>query len=752
MQIIHAHWATTLLADAILRRLCHDVYLPLFDFKHLSTKPETPVMLVLRLKVVFVLLTASACFISSQVACAQLPRLTPAKPVTEPQATLGPFDEWVASVAISPGGKHVVTGTYDAIQISPSDSSGSSRVVKHKLGRVRCLSFSPDGTRVFAGGFRKIAVLDAKSWNVEQELNEHRAYVTAISVSSDGKSLASASEDATLRVWNLSNGKSRVLHAEKEDPITGVAFSPNGKQLAVASGDDTRPTRPGHVRLIDATSGDVIHEFEKHDRATTGVAFSPDGKLVASTGFDERVKLHSVKSGKLLQDYDGHSRPTNKAAFLPSGTHIVSASGGRAVGKNEIHVWEVKTGETVKSVESHKGPVFDVAVSRDGKLIASVSRDGTAKIWASGTLTGASDGTNPIVAGVGNLATSLIEKPARKNSVNPNAANSKTESTEVGNAEKKVVRVGMIGLDTSHCLAFTKLLNDPNATADLAGFRMVAVYPKGSPDIESSTSRVPGYIEQMKKLDVKIVDDLAELVGQVDAILLETNDGRPHLEQIVPALKAGLPVFVDKPIAGSVTDAVAMFELGRHFKTPLFCSSSLRFSNGPQALRAGSIGKILGCSTYSPCSLEKTHPDLFWYGIHGVEMLFTVMGTGCESVTRASSKDFELVTGTWNDGRIGTFRGIRSGKSGYGGTAFGEKGIVPVGKYDGYKPLVVEIVKFFKTRKVPVTEEETLEIYAFMEASDESKRQDGVPVTLASVMKKARAEAAKKVKEFLARK
>lgn len=711
-------------------------------------------MLVLRLKVAFALLTASAYFISSQPVCAQLPGLTPAKPAAQPQATLGPFDEWVASVAISPDGKHVITGTYDAIQISSSDSSGSSRVVKHKLGRVRCLTFSPDGAKVFAGGFRKIAILDAKSWSVEQELNEHRAYVTAISVAADGTSLASASEDATLRVWNLSNGKSRVLHAEKEDPITGVAFSPDGKQLAVASGDDTRPTRPGHVRLIDATSGDVVHEFEKHDRATTGVVFSPDGKLVASTGFDEKIKLHSVESGELLQDYDGHSRPTNKATFLPSGTHIVSASGGRAVGKNEIHVWEVKTGETVNSVESHKGPVFDVAVSRDGKLIASASRDGTAKIWESSTLTGISEGKNPVVAGVGNLAalaTSLIEKPAREDSANP-TVESKAESTEAEDTEKKVVRVGMIGLDTSHCLAFTKLLNDPNATPDIAGFRMVAVYPKGSPDIESSTSRVPGYTEQMKKLGVKIVDDLDELVGQVDAILLETNDGRPHLEQIVPALKAGLPVFVDKPIAGSVTDAVAMFELGRHFKTPLFCSSSLRFSNGPQALRGGSIGKILGCSTYSPCSLEKTHPDLFWYGIHGVEMLFTVMGTGCESVTRASSKDFELVTGTWNDGRIGTFRGIRSGKSGYGGTAFGEKGIVPVGKYDGYKPLVVEIVKFFKTRKVPVTEEETLEIYAFMEASDESKRQNGAPVTLASVMKKAREEAAQKVKEILARK
>ncbi len=712
-------------------------------------------MPVLRRSFIVTLLATSFFLLVSGFATAQLPGLTPAKAVAEPQATLGPFDEWVASVAISPDGKQVVTGTYDEIQISPSGSSGSSHVVKHKLGRVRCLAFSPGGARLFAGGFRKIVVLDAKSWSVEQELNEHRAYFTAISISPDGKSLASASEDATLRLWNLQNGQSKVLRQEKEDPITGVAFSPDGKQLAVASGDDTRPTRPGHVRLLDATSGDVVHEFEKHDRATTGVAFSPDGKLVASTGLDERVKLHSVESGKLLQDYDGHSRPTNRAVFLPSGTHIVSVSGGRAVGKNEIHVWEVKTGETVNSVDAHKGPVFDVAVSRDGKLIASASRDGTSKVWQSSALTGDSGGTNAVVAGVSNLAalaTSLLGNADGKGPAEPKAAGDKAEPAEATAADKKIVRIGMIGLDTSHCIAFTKLLNDPKATADVAGFRVVAVYPKGSPDIESSTSRVPGYIEQMKTLDVKIVNDLDELVGQVDAILLETNDGRPHLEQIIPALKAGLPVFVDKPIAGSVTDAVAMFELGRHFKTPLFCSSSLRFSEGPQALRAGSIGKILGCSTYSPCSLEKTHPDLFWYGIHGVEMLFTVMGTGCESVTRASSKDFELVTGTWSDGRIGTFRGIRSGKSGYGGTAFGEKGIAPVGKYDGYKPLVVEIVKFFKTRKVPVTEEETLEIYAFMEASDESKRQGGAPVTLESVMKNARAEAARKVKEILARK
>ncbi|MDA1162755.1 MAG: Gfo/Idh/MocA family oxidoreductase [Planctomycetota bacterium] len=714
-------------------------------------------MVASRLGLSSLLLVVFALFAEMAPVHAQLTGEAATKPPTKPAAILGPFNEWVASVAFSPDGNLVATGTYDEIQISKLGSPKPLNAVRHKLGRVRCLVFSNDGTRLFAGGFRQVAVLNTTSWKVEQEFSDHRAYVTSMSISPDGRLLATSSEDTTVRLWNLSDGTSRILYQEQDDPVTGVAISPDGSQVAVASGDDTRPTRPGHVRLLNASSGIVVHEFEEHDRAATGVAFSPDGKRVATTSLDEKVKLHSVETGKVELEYDGHSRPTNAVRFLPSGRHVVSVSGGRAIGKNEIHVWEASTGETTASIDSHKGPVFDVAVSNDGSLIASASRDGTVIVWKTESVLGSSRGAESIVAGVANLAAlanSLIGKPDVGDKPASEPADKSSDTTDAADAEskkRKTIRIGMIGLDTSHCIAFTKLLNDPKATEDIAGFRVVAVYPKGSPDIESSTSRVPGYIEQMKELGVLIVDDLDALVGQVDAILLETNDGRPHLEQIIPALKAGLPVFVDKPIAGSVTDAIAMFELGRHFKTPLFSASSLRFSEGPQALRAGSIGRILGCSTYSPCSLEKTHPDLFWYGIHGVEMLFTVMGAGCESVTRASSTDFELVTGTWNDGRIGTFRGIRSGTSGYGGTAFGEKGIAPVGKYGGYRPLVVEIVKFFKTRQVPVSEAETLEIYAFMEASDESKRQGGAPVTLESVLKKARAEAAEKVKAILAR-
>lgn len=303
----------------------------------------------------------------------------------------------------------------------------------------------------------------------------------------------------------------------------------------------------------------------------------------------------------------------------------------------------------------------------------------------------------------------------------------------------KELKLGIIGLDTSHSVAFTKVLNDPNAEADVAGVKVVAAYPKGSLDIEKSTSRIPGYTEEMKELGIEITSSINELLEKVDVVLLETNDGRRHLEQAMPVFKAGKPVFIDKPIAGSLPDAIALFEAAEQYNVPMFSASSLRYMKSAQEIRSGeAVGKVLGADAYSPAHLEETHPDLFWYGIHGVETLFTVMKTGCKEVTRTQTADTELVVGTWEDGRIGTFRGIRGGKGGYGGTAFGEEGIAQIGPYDGYRPLVVKIVEFFKTGKSPIPKEETLEIFAFMQAADESKKQGGAAVTLESVMTTAK--------------
>jgi predicted dehydrogenase len=303
-------------------------------------------------------------------------------------------------------------------------------------------------------------------------------------------------------------------------------------------------------------------------------------------------------------------------------------------------------------------------------------------------------------------------------------------------------RVGIIGLDTSHSTAFTKALNDPAAGTEFLGYRVTAAYPRGSNDIKSSADRIPGYTEEVKKLGVEIVDSIAELLKKVDVVLLETNDGRLHLEQALQVLKAGKRMFIDKPIAASLSDAIAIFDAAGHYKVPVFSSSSLRYIGGAKEIAGGSAGKVLGADVYSPATLEKTHPDLFWYGVHGVETLFTVMGTGCKIVVRNYTENTDLVTGIWEDERIGTFRGIRGGKSDYGGTVFGEKSIATLGKYNGYNPLLIEIVKFFESGNPPVSREETTEIFAFMAAAEESKKLSGAPVLIESMIKEAGQEAA----------
>ncbi len=305
--------------------------------------------------------------------------------------------------------------------------------------------------------------------------------------------------------------------------------------------------------------------------------------------------------------------------------------------------------------------------------------------------------------------------------------------------EEKVIRVGMIGLDTSHVIAFTSILNNPNNEGDLAGVRVVAGFPGGSPDLPASRDRVEKYTEQLRQQGIEICKSIEEMLPKVDAIMIESVDGRPHLEQFRAVVKAGKPVFIDKPFAGSLADCLEIARLAREHNVPVFSSSSTRFSAGVQAARRGEspAGQVRGCHAWSPCSLEAHHPDLFWYGIHGVEILFTVMGKGCRSVTRVNTPGTDVVVGVWEDGRVGVFRGIREWRAEMGAMVFGTKAIVPAGPYDGYKPLVTEIAKFFKTGKPPVEMEETLEIYAFMEAADHSKHQGGTPVSIQSIIKAA---------------
>ena len=293
------------------------------------------------------------------------------------------------------------------------------------------------------------------------------------------------------------------------------------------------------------------------------------------------------------------------------------------------------------------------------------------------------------------------------------------------------IRIGIIGTDTSHVPAFTQLLNGDRSSADhIPGARVVAAYNGGSKDVESSANRVEQYAEQIRaKFGVEIVPDIPALLSKVDAVIVSSVDGRAHLEQARPVIAAHKPLFIDKPLASTLQDALEIARLARAAGVPWFSSSSVRFSE------LGSAAKFpdtAGAMTFGPGPFEPHHAlDLSWYAIHPIELLFTIMGPGCETVTRTASADADVVTCQWKDGRIGTVRAIRP-YSQYGAVVYRAKEIVEVKPQGagGYRPLVVEIVKFFETGNPPVPNSETLEIFAFMDAAQRSKEQGGKPVSL----------------------
>lgn len=306
-------------------------------------------------------------------------------------------------------------------------------------------------------------------------------------------------------------------------------------------------------------------------------------------------------------------------------------------------------------------------------------------------------------------------------------------------AGSEPIRVGIIGLDTSHVIEFTRMFNDASDPNHVPGVRVVAAYKGGSPDIAESWERVDKYTAELQeKWKIQIVDSIPALCSMVDAVLLESLDGRKHLEQLKPVLAARKPVFIDKPLAANYQDAKEIVRLANQSGVPWFSSSSLRYWTETQRLKsAPESGGILGASVYGPYSLEPHHTDLTWYGIHSIEILYAIMGPGCDTVTRVSSPDADVVVGKWKDGRIGMMRGNQKGPYEFGITVFGPKAILHSGAQptNYYYPLLVEIARFFETHQPPVSADETLEMFAFMQAADVSKARGGAPVALSEITK-----------------
>jgi predicted dehydrogenase len=299
----------------------------------------------------------------------------------------------------------------------------------------------------------------------------------------------------------------------------------------------------------------------------------------------------------------------------------------------------------------------------------------------------------------------------------------------------KEFKLGVVGCDTSHCVAFARILNDPSNEHHVSGARITSAWPGGSPDFDLSISRVEGFVEELRgKWQVDIVDTPEAVAERSDGVLLTSVDGRVHLEQFRKIAAAGKPVFIDKPFALKADEAREMFRAAREKNIPLMSCSSLRYSDGlVDVLNDSTDGTVFGADFYGPMALQPTQPGLFWYGIHTVEMLFAALGKGCSEVTVRTHGNHDVVVALWKDGRMGTIRGNRMGNNKFGGVVHREKGSSFVDVYASGRPyyasLLEQILLMFNTATPPIDPEETVEIVRFIEAANES-RESGKTVRL----------------------
>lgn len=317
------------------------------------------------------------------------------------------------------------------------------------------------------------------------------------------------------------------------------------------------------------------------------------------------------------------------------------------------------------------------------------------------------------------------------------------------------VRVGILGIDNYQCLAFTQLYHKPpEDNRDIRGIRVVSAWPGGSADIEESVSGVARWRERLTKLGVRMRDAPAEVLAEVDAVMLMSVDGRAHLKVAEQALKAGKPVYIGRPMAASLEDVIRIFHLAERHKTPLFSCSQHRFSPGFIGMRNHEeVGDVLGCTVFGGIQTEPHHSEFFWHAVHSFETMYTIMGPGVVSVRRTSTPTADVVTAVWKDDRVATYRGIKKGALKYSAMVFGTRGVAPAGnygypapvkgvvpksRYKGYEGVATEMAKFYKTRKSPIPPSETIELFAVMQAAHNSGGPHGKLVQVQDVIEKAR--------------
>ena len=289
------------------------------------------------------------------------------------------------------------------------------------------------------------------------------------------------------------------------------------------------------------------------------------------------------------------------------------------------------------------------------------------------------------------------------------------------------LRLGIIGTDTSHVIEFTKLLNDSSSPQHVPGARVVAAFKGGSKDMPDSYKRVDKFAEELRtRWNIEFVPDIPSLCRKVDGVMIESVDGRQHLDQVKQALASGKPLWIDKPLASSLADAQEIVRLSGEAGVPWFSASSLRY-----AVPSGTLPDTSGVIAWGAGPLGREQLDLAYYAIHVVELLYAVLGPGCEEVARTHTDGADVIVGKWKGSRTGEVRALRP-DSEYGLVMFhaGGKATVSPNVDASYRPLVADIVKFFESKQPPVSNAETLEVIEFMDAAQRSMSLGGAPVRL----------------------
>jgi len=308
--------------------------------------------------------------------------------------------------------------------------------------------------------------------------------------------------------------------------------------------------------------------------------------------------------------------------------------------------------------------------------------------------------------------------------------------SEPGGIGAKTLNIGMVGLDTSHAVAFTRLLHDASHPHHVPGGRVVCAWPGGSPDFELSYSRVGRFTREMEEeFGVRIVDTPEQVAERCDAVMLEAADGRTHLELFRRIAPCGKPVFIDKPLAVTARDAEEIMRLAERYGVPVMSCSALRFTDGlvPAASAEGDA-HVTGADVFGPMPFSPPTPGYFWYGIHAAEMLFAILGAGCDRVSAVGVGDHDLIVGTWADGRIGTVRGNRAGQNAFGALIHRADRVLfvepPADLMPLYAGLLRRVLELFRTGRPEVDARETLGIIRFLEAANESRKSGGKPIRL----------------------